>query len=277
MAAADRFRNDVVDQLEREQVLRGQLERVGGGRGLGGIAPQDGGAAFRRDHRVDRVLQHRHHVAGGERDRAARAALTDHGGDDRHRRRQERVDRARDRFRLAARFRFDAGKRADRVDERQDRQAEPGGELHQAARLAVALGLGHAEIVADAGLGVAAALDADRDHRLAFEAPEPAHHGPVVGEGAVAGERRPVGEQAAEIVERARTLRVARDLRLLPGREFRIGRPELPISLLGQPGELVGDVDPAFGIRHPTELVDLALQFGDRLLEVEEVTHGRGV
>ncbi len=49
-----------------------------------GVAPQDRGAAFRRDHRIDRVLQHQHGIAGGERDRAARAAFADDRGDERH-------------------------------------------------------------------------------------------------------------------------------------------------------------------------------------------------
>src|SRR5688572_3240146 len=54
--AAERLGNDLVDQAERLQAVRGDAERLGRlGRHLG-AAPQDRGAAFGRDHRVGRVL-----------------------------------------------------------------------------------------------------------------------------------------------------------------------------------------------------------------------------
>src|SRR5690606_27057720 len=52
-----------------------------------------------------------------------------------------------DRLRLAARLGIDAGIGARRVDQGQDREAEPVGQLHQADRLAVALRPRHAEIM----------------------------------------------------------------------------------------------------------------------------------
>jgi hypothetical protein len=54
---------------------------------------------------------------------------------------------------------------AGRVDQRDHRQAEPVGQVHQAHRLAVALGPGHAEIPFDPGCRVVALLVADHDHR----------------------------------------------------------------------------------------------------------------
>src|SRR3546814_7153770 len=52
--------------------------------------------------------------------------------------RQALFGRAGDRFRLSALLRLNAGERARGVDERDDRQPEAVGELHQADRLAIA-------------------------------------------------------------------------------------------------------------------------------------------
>src|SRR5204863_87029 len=63
----------------------------------------------------------------------------------------------------AARLGLVAGIGAGRVDQRHHRQLEAVGELHQAARLAIALGLGHAEIALHAVVGVGALLVAVHD------------------------------------------------------------------------------------------------------------------
>ncbi len=143
----------------------------------------------------------------------------------------------------------------------------------QAHGLAVAFGLGHAEVVPDATLGIRALLMADHDHRAPAEAAEPAHDGLVLGEIAVAGQRREVLDQGLHIVETMRPLWVAGDLCLLPGRELSIGieerRPRLLLELLN-----------LFGNRHapsPSRAFssrDLAFELGYRLLEVEIGANG---
>ena len=45
------------------------------------VTPEDRGTALGSDHRVDRVLLHQHPVRDCDRDRASRAALTDHARD----------------------------------------------------------------------------------------------------------------------------------------------------------------------------------------------------
>ena len=60
---------------------------------------------------------------------------------------------------------------------------------------------------------------------------------------------------------------------LLPGRQLRVGRPQLAVRHRRQPRHLLGNVD-AVGLRHAPELLDFAFQFGDRLFEVEVVAHG---
>jgi hypothetical protein len=185
------------------------------------------------------------------------------------------LDRARDRLGLAARLGVDAGEGAGGVDEAQDRQAEAAGEFHHAARLAVALGPRHAEIVLHAALGVAPLLGAEHRDRQAAEPPEPGHHRRVVGKGAVAGQRRELGDQRADVFERLRPLRVAGDQRLLPGAELGVGLAQQRLGLVAELADLVGDVDPA-GVGGPAQLLDLALELGDRLLEFQEVAHRRG-
>ena len=71
------------------------------------------------------------------------------------------VEVAADRLGLAALLGADAGIGAGRVDEGEERQLELLGELHQAQRLAIALGARHAEVAQRALLGVAALLVAD--------------------------------------------------------------------------------------------------------------------
>ena len=105
---------------------------------------------------------------------------------------------------LAAFLGIDAGPGAGGVDEGQDRQAEAFGHLHQAQRLAVALGLGHAEIAADLGLGVAALLVADHHHRAAVDARQAADDGVVVGEGAVAGQLLELVADHPQVIQRVR-------------------------------------------------------------------------
>ena len=63
---------------------------------------------------------------------------------------------------------------------------------------------------------------ADDADALAAEAAEAADDRLVLAEFAVAGERREIGDQAVDVIEAMRPLRMARDLRLLPGRQLGI-------------------------------------------------------
>ena len=161
MRAAERLADDLVDEAQRLQPRRGDAERFRGfGRLLGGL-PQDRRAAFGRDDRVSRVLQHQRDVADGDRQRAAGTAFADDRDDDRRAQAGHFVEVAADRFRLAALLGADARIRAGRIDEGEQRQTELLGQLHQPQRLAIALGPRHAEVAVDLLLGVAALLMAD--------------------------------------------------------------------------------------------------------------------
>ena len=124
------------------------------------------------------------------RDRAAGAAFAEDHRDVRHAEIEAGLGRARDRLGLAALLGVDAGIGAGGVDQRQHRNVETVGHLHQPHRLAVALRPRHAEIVLEPALGGRALLVADDADALAAEAAEAADDRLVVAELAVAGERR---------------------------------------------------------------------------------------
>ena len=186
VGAAARLRDDALHHAELEQVRGRRLERLGGLRREGRVAPQDRGAALGRDHRVGGVLLHEHPVGDGEGEGSARAALADDGGDDRHAEARHLEHGLRDGARLAALLGRHARVRARRVDERQHRQAVPLGEREQPLRLAVALGLGHAPAVVLLLVERPALLVADDEHGAALEPAEAADDGGVVGAQAVA-------------------------------------------------------------------------------------------
>src|SRR3546814_3468616 len=86
--------------------------------------------------------------------------------------RQACFDAACDRLRLTALLGADAGIGAGRVDQGDDRQMKAVGQLHQTARLAIALGPRHSEVMGDAGVGIGALLMPDDDAGPAAEPAE---------------------------------------------------------------------------------------------------------
>jgi hypothetical protein len=150
-------------------------------------------------------------------------------------------------------------------------KAELLGDLHQTQCLAVALGPRHPEVARRALLGVATLLMAEHHAGLAVEARQAADDRLVVGERAVAVQLLEVGEHLVDVVERVRALRMACDLRHLPGRQARIDVLGEEQALLAQPVDLLGDVDRRL-VLHVTKLFDLRFELGDGLLEIEEVS-----
>jgi len=176
---------------------------------------------------------------------------------------------AADRLRLAALLGVDPRVGARRVDEGEDGKREFLRELEEAQRLAVALGPRHAEVAQDLFFRIPALLVPDHHAGLALEAREPADDRRVVAEHAIAVQLLEAREHHADEVERVGALRMARDLRDLPGRELRVDVARQRLALLGEPLDLLRDVDRRIVLR-VAQFVDPAFQFGDRLLEVEE-------
>src|SRR5262249_22712190 len=121
-----------------------------------------------------------------------------------------------------------------RVDERQDRPAELRRELHDAQRLAVALRLCHPEVARDLLLRVPSLLVADDRDRTVLVEREAADERGIVAVAAVAVDFSPLCEQGLDVVEGVRTVRVARDERLLPRRQAREHGLALLLELLAE-------------------------------------------
>ncbi len=136
--------------------------------------------------------------------------------------------------------------------------------------------MGGTEIVLQAGGGVVALLVAHDHHRLAAETPEPAHDGLVVGELAVPPEFDEIVDQALHIVQEVRPVGMARHLGLLPCVELGVGLAAQAVHLGAQGQEVAVERVGSGGLGQLVELLDLGLDLGDRLLEIQVMAGGRG-
>jgi hypothetical protein len=130
--------------------------------------------------------------------------------------------------------------RARGVDERDQRQAMPLGELHHPDRLLIALWVRHPELAVEPLLDVAALLVADDHDGAAVELADPGDESPVVGARAVAVELDPVVDHPRDVVERVRTVLMAGELDRPPDLLVRRLRFD-PLELGLQPLELARD------------------------------------
>jgi hypothetical protein len=70
-------------------------------------------------------------------------------------------------------------------------------------------------------------------------------------------------------------MQVAGDLDFLPGGQLGVDGAELLVGLVGEPCDLVGDVDFA-GRFHATQFLDFAFEFGHGFFKVQKLTHATG-
>src|SRR5689334_10161759 len=258
MRTPERLVDDLVDEPELLQARSRDAQRL---RRLGrmvGRLPENRRAAFGRNHRIRRVLEHQRDIADGDGERPARAAFADDGDDDRSPQAGHLVQIAADRFGLAPLLRADPRIRAGRVDEAEQRETELLGELHQPQRLSIAFGTRHAEIAVDLFLGVAAFLMADHHARFSVETRESAHDCRVVRVRAITVELAEIGKQCADVIERVRPLWMTRHLRDLPGRQLGVDLLRQKLALFREPGDLVRNIDGGILV-HVAKLVDLLL------------------
>ncbi len=270
-----RLLDDLVHDPEREEVGRRQAQRLGGLRLLLGVLPEDRGAPLRRDHRVVGVFEDQQAVRDADAERAAAAALADHDAHDRDAQRRHLLDVLRDRAGLAALLGADAGKRALGVDQRDDRDAEPLGEVHLEQRLAVPLGVGAAEVRGDALLGRLALAVADDHHARAVEPRQAADDRLVVAEAAVAEELEEAAERRLDVIGRVGPPRMAGEPDAVPRRQLREDLPDQLVAQVLERADLGLDVGGRERVggrgRELLDLRDLLLDLGDRPLEVEPV------
>ena len=95
----------------------------------------------------------------------------------------------------------------------------------------------------------------------------------VLGEFPVAGERGEILDQPLGVVDEMRPVRVAGDLRLLPGREPGVDVGKRLVGPRFQAVDLLVDGDGVTLVAERLELLDLALEVGNRLFEVEIGAH----
>jgi hypothetical protein len=88
----------------------------------------------------------------------------------------------------------------------------------------------------------------------------------------IARERHKIGDQAGDVTRCVRPVGVARYLHLLPGRQAPVALLQQPVGLGFEPADFLGDVEAAVG-RQMAQLVDLAFEFGNRPLKIQEVAH----
>lgn len=127
--------------------------------------------------------------------------------------------------------------------------------------------------MAQARLHIKTTLCADHHHGLAAEAGQTANDGLIVMTEAIACQRRVFLKQPLEIVEGARALGMAGHHHLLPGRQLGISCPKLLLRLVGELADFVGDVDAFAVLRHLTKFGNLVFKLGNRLFEIEILTH----
>ena len=115
---------------------------------------------------------------------------------------------------------------------------------------------------------------ADDADALAAEAAEAADDRRVLAMLAIAGERHEIGDQRGDVIEAMRPLRMPRHLRLLPGRQSGIEFLERLRRLALDAADFLAD-RVAVAVQR-AQFVDLGLELGHRLFEVEIAAHRLG-
>ena len=118
-------------------------------------------------------------------------------------------------------------------------------------------------------LGIAALLVADHHAGRTVESRQAADDRLIVAVAAVAVQLVEVGEDPRDVIERVRSLRMTCNLRDLPGGKLAIDFLGQLLAFLVETVDLVRDVDRGVFV-HIAKLVDLGLQIGDGLLEIEK-------
>ncbi|MPN39239.1 hypothetical protein SDC9_186767 [bioreactor metagenome] len=161
-----------------------------------------------------------------------------------------------------------ARKRARSVDEGNDRNPGPLHHLHQPQSLAIAFGMGTAEIAIDVFLGVAPLLSADHHDRFAVDLGETADNGGVVLVTAIPVKFEKIRADFADVIQRVGTLGMTGELDALPRGQAVIDLALGLFQFVHQHLELFVDietvVEPQF-----LPFLDLLFQFGDRLFKFQ--------
>ncbi len=268
VGGAEGFLDDFVDDADLLEVFAGEFEGLGGIGGIFAALPQNAAAPFGRDDGVPGVLHHGEAVAHADAQGAAGAAFADDDADDGDFEAGHFAEVDGDGFGDAAFFGADAGVGAGGIDEGDDGEVEFFGELHFGEGLAVAFGVGAAEVAGDFFLGVAALVVADEHDLVAADAADAGDDGFVIAEGAVAVEFVEVFDDHVDVVAGLRARGVAGDLDGFPCGEVLVGFFEEGGEGIAQGIYFRGKVG-ALGFLGADEFIDLAFHRKDGFFEFE--------
>src|SRR5581483_5926003 len=155
-------------------------------------------------------------IRDGNGQRAAAAAHSYHCGDDGYFQSGHFAEIIGNRFRLTSLLRMNSRVGPVCIDESEDRAVKLLGNLHDANRLAVSLGMRSSKVPVDALLHVPAFLSPYHHDFVAVEAGHPADDGGIITKTTVAVDFAEVGKDSLNIVERLRTLRVPGQFGFVP-------------------------------------------------------------
>ena len=120
-------------------------------------------------------------------------------------------------------------------------------ELHQSQRLAIALGIRHAESAIEILLGVAPLLVADHHHRAIADQCQSTDDRRIVTEVAIAVQLGPLGKAPLDIVERVRPARVLGQLHALEWSQRCVDVAPQRLGLALEVGQFRVRVEPLLG------------------------------
>ena len=168
----------------------------------------------------------------------------------------------------------DAGIRARRVNQRDDGQAKFVRKPHQAQRLAITFGMGGTKIAQDVFLRVAALLRADDDDVVSTQPGKTADHRAILGEQPVAVEFVKICKRVFDVVQRIGPFGVPGKLDTLPGGEVQKNLSAGLLQFAFDDLDFLFETD-AQGVLvgMQTKLIQLVLQFRNRLFEIKLMFH----
>ena len=223
MRAAKRLGNDAVYEAQFLHVGTGQFQCFCRFHLVVPVAPENGRTGLRTDDGVPRVLQHQHAVTDADAQGTSGSPFADDNADDWYAQLAHFNQVAGNGLALSALLSLQPGKGPRGVDQGHDGAVEFLRQFHEAQGLAVAFGVGHAEVSVLAHLRVDAFLLADEHDALAVNESKSTHHRLVVLHRSVSVELHEVafGERF-DVVQGIRTIRVTADLNALPRRQVGI-------------------------------------------------------
>ena len=230
--------------------------------------PKDGRTAFGTNDGIIGVFEHEDAVCDADTEGASGAALAyddgNRGGSEGHHFPQVEGDGLGDMSFLGAHARV--GPRS--VDERDKGEPEFFAHTHEAKRLAIAFGVGAAEVSPEIFLSVTALLMADDGALVFADGGKPPGHGGVVPKQAVSVQFHEIRKRQLHVIQGEGTRRVARDLDSLPGGEFGVNLVPGLLEFLLQLRRLCFDVDVTGG-GTASEIGKFRFQFEDRFFKLE--------